>query len=794
MLNRMNRIVRVLLALLCLVSAPIPAETPAADKAAGQTPEASTQEVSISTVEADLAAAREKLAAGPSQSFKRMLAEGVATQAEQGEWTLLLNLRIASLEKHLDALRNLDFEIRSRQESQAQAERWTGFAEPAPYSIDFIDDLWATLLAHQQEMESLQIAHNLRSTQIDTLRSDPETLQKSRRQTSEQAQQAERRGAPERMRLTWLDELAGERIQATLATLAQYNASLRVNGESMIREQSTLDLLHRQIAVATTASPLTQEELDRKLELIGTQRDALGRELTEATVQEQQTQEAVQAARDDLKQRQASAVAGAADDQARIDFAQDMLSARKAQAETAMLRLEALRLLLGVTHAAERVWHARFEVAHEPGPARLREMRTLLDEFKQRSDLWQHYLANSLDASIRLTVTAEKSLAGSGGDSLKRTMAEAMVQAYQGRKALYERMQKEVTQSRLVLISWEQELLARDHAVPRVERFKDLLVRLAGGVAGIWNLELFAVQDTIVVEGREVTGSSSITVGKITTVILILTLGLWAASFVSARISLLLGRHFEMNNTAVTLLDRGLYITSVIVLILLALDIVNIPLTMFAFLGGAIAIGIGFGAQNLINNFISGLILLIERPISLGDLVEVEGIRGRVGNIGARCSRIRRADGIDMLVPNSAFLEKNVTNLTLTDTRLRMSIRVGVDYGSPLREVSRLLEQVVVGHGKVLDDPPPLILFEDFGDNALMFVLDFWVNVTAQADFRVVASDLRYMIERQFREAGIAIAYPQRNVHLDQMRPFEVVINTGGSAPDAGANSQAVPA
>jgi small-conductance mechanosensitive channel len=117
-----------------------------------------------------------------------------------------------------------------------------------------------------------------------------------------------------------------------------------------------------------------------------------------------------------------------------------------------------------------------------------------------------------------------------------------------------------------------------------------------------------------------------------------------------------------------------------------------------------------------------------------------------------------------------------------------------VAYGSPLREVTRLLEQVVVGHGKVLDDPPPLILFEDFGDNALMFVLDFWVNVTAQADFRVVASDLRYMIERQFREAGIAIAYPQRDVHLDQMRPLEVVVRTGVSAPDVGENPQTAPA
>jgi len=423
-------------------------------------------------------------------------------------------------------------------------------------------------------------------------------------------------------------------------------------------------------------------------------------------------------------------------------------------------------------------------VAHDPAPARLREMHANVVDTKQRVELWRRYLANSLDAAVGLMVAAEKRQAESGRDALDRTIDEAMVDAYRQRKALYERMQTEINQVQLLLLRWEQEVLAKDHDVPRGERIKDLVVRLTGQAAEIWNLEVFTVKDTIMVEGREVTGSSSITVGKLITVILILTLGLWIASVASSRISLLLRKRFEMSKTAATLLERGLYILSVIVLMLLALDIVNIPLTVFAFMGGALAIVIGFGAQTLINNFISGLILLIERPISLGDLVEVEGVRGRVGNIGARCSRIRRADGIDMLVPNSAFLEKNVTNLTLTDTKLRVSIKVGVAYGSPLREVSHLLEQAMEEHGKVLKDPAPLILFEDFGDNALMFAMDFWVNVTTQTDFRVVASDLRYMIERLFREAGISIAYPQRDVHLDQTRPLEIVVKPAGPAPE----------
>jgi small-conductance mechanosensitive channel len=771
--------------LLCAVVAPAGAETPVT----GKTPAGQSTQDAIKTVEAELAAAREKLAAGPSGSLITMMAESIATRDEQDEWTLLLNLRIASLEKHLDALRNLGFEIDSRQETQARADAWTGFTQPAPYTIDFIDDLWGDLIARQQDIEALQIGMNLASTQFDELKHTLEKQQSAGRLAAEQAQQSRRSTAPEQARLTWLNELAGERIQTTLTTLAQYDAILRYYHETLSHQQLKVELLHRQIDVATAASPLTQEELDRKLALLKTKRVALETELAEAVVQEQKAQGEVNTVRAELKQLQADAVAGNAADKGRIEFAQAMLEVRKAQAETVILRLEVLRLLLDISLGADRIWHARFEVAHDPGLARLREMRAHIVDVKQHVDLWRRYLANSLDAVVSLMVSAEKRQAGSGRDALERTIAEAMVDAYRQRKALYERFQTEINQVQLLLLRWEQEVLAKDRDVSRDERVKDLLVRLAGEAAEIWNLEVFTVKDTIVVEGREMTGSSSITVGKITTVLLILTLGLWLASLASMQFSLQMRKRFDMNKTAATLLERGLYILSVVVLILLALDIVNIPLTVFAFLGGALAIGIGFGAQTLINNFISGLILLIERPISLGDLVEVEGVRGRVGNIGARCSRIRRADGIDMLVPNSAFLEKNVTNLTLTDTQLRVSVKIGVAYGSSLREVTRALQQAVEEHGQVLKDPAPLILFEDFGDNALMFAVEFWVNVSAQTDSRVVASDLRHMIERLFREAGIVIAYPQRDVHLDQTRPLEVVMRPYDTASEPATGS-----
>ena len=124
-----------------------------------------------------------------------------------------------------------------------------------------------------------------------------------------------------------------------------------------------------------------------------------------------------------------------------------------------------------------------------------------------------------------------------------------------------------------------------------------------------------------------------------------------------------------------------------------ALVFVNIPLAVFTFFGGALAIGIGFGAQTLINNFISGLILMFDRTIRMGDMVEVDGHRGRVASIGMRSSSIKRFDGVEMLVPNSVFLQQNVINWTSSDPRARYSISVGVAYGSPTREVERVILQ-----------------------------------------------------------------------------------------------------
>lgn len=260
---------------------------------------------------------------------------------------------------------------------------------------------------------------------------------------------------------------------------------------------------------------------------------------------------------------------------------------------------------------------------------------------------------------------------------------------------------------------------------------------------------------------------TSITVGQVIEVVLAALLGsllvLWAnralASYLTKRLQ---------SQDLVQMLSRAFLILGFVVLAIIVLDLLQVPLAAFAFISGAVAIGVGFGAQNIINNFISGWILMWERPIKIGDFLELGEVRGTVEAIKTRSTHIRRLDGVYVVVPNSHLLENEVTNWTLTNRVVRTSVIVGVAYGSNVDLVTRLLEQAADEHDSILDDPERTVLFDDFGDSALIFELMVWMKVVSGArGLRAVRSDLRYRIESLFREHDVVISFPQRDVHVD---------------------------
>lgn len=232
------------------------------------------------------------------------------------------------------------------------------------------------------------------------------------------------------------------------------------------------------------------------------------------------------------------------------------------------------------------------------------------------------------------------------------------------------------------------------------------------------------------------------------------------------------------NPDIIQLLSRAYLILGLVVLAFMILDFLRVPLGAFAFISGAVAIGFGFGAQNIINNFISGWILMWERPIKIGDFLELGDVRGTVESINTRSTRIRRVDGVHLLVPNSYLLENTVTNWTLVDEILRTTVSVGVAYGSDVSLVTKLLNKAADDHPRVLKDPERKVFFADFGDNALAFELNVWAKAPAESSLRSLRSELRYSIDRLFAENGVVIAFPQRDIHVDG----ELLVRSSGTS------------
>ena len=207
----------------------------------------------------------------------------------------------------------------------------------------------------------------------------------------------------------------------------------------------------------------------------------------------------------------------------------------------------------------------------------------------------------------------------------------------------------------------------------------------------------------------------------------------------------------------------GRYVT-LFVGFLIGLQSVGLQLDSVLIMFGALGVGIGFGLQNIVNNFVSGVILLFERPIEVGDVIEVGGELGAVERVSIRATTLRKFDQTQAIVPNGDLISTTVINWTHDDRRVRVDFIVGVAYGSDTGLVERLMSEIVNGHEKVLDDPVPRIFFMEFGDSSLNFrvlayVPDIMERLTTQ-------SDLHFAIDEAFRANGIEIPFPQRDLHL----------------------------
>ena len=199
--------------------------------------------------------------------------------------------------------------------------------------------------------------------------------------------------------------------------------------------------------------------------------------------------------------------------------------------------------------------------------------------------------------------------------------------------------------------------------------------------------------------------------------------------------------------------------------LLIILQTVGINLTTLNVVAGAVGIGIGFGLQNIASNFVSGLIILFERPIKIGDRIEVGGIEGQVLSVGARSTTVVTNDNIAIIVPNSKVVTENVVNWSYTDPTVRFKIPVSVAYGSDVRLVEKLLLEVARENPDVLEDPEPGVRFLAFGNSGLNFELRAWSRTLVHRKGRLISS-LNFAIHDKFKEHNLEIPYPQLDLHV----------------------------
>jgi small-conductance mechanosensitive channel len=420
-----------------------------------------------------------------------------------------------------------------------------------------------------------------------------------------------------------------------------------------------------------------------------------------------------------------------------------------------------LRQLLSEIAAIRECWMRRYHFSNQDGPAD--QWMTWRDEARQAEERLtqiQNRLATRT-MERRQQVAAIQSQSASGTDELSSQLAqiEAIIDAYGNLQVL-------AAKARRTYIRFSEDLEAQygGHSI------RALSVWAGNRFRSIWDYELTAVDDR------------SVTVGKLVIAFLLLIVGLIISKWTSSIVAFRVLPRFGFSHAAAMTIRQMMMYGLIVAVAMLSLKMVNVPLTIFAFLGGAAAIGVGIGSQNTVANFISGLILLIQRPIRIGDLVNVDGIDANVEHIGARATRVRTSENLEVLIPNSNILQNKVTNWTLSDTRIRSSVAVGVAYGTNVQPVIETLQRVANRNPKVLDQPCPIVLFEDFGDSSLVFKVHFWSHMRTIIEGQKLCSEIRVAIDDAFRHAGIVIAFPQRDVHLDLQSPIEVALTDGESS------------
>ncbi len=728
--------------------AQIPSLLPASPKSEAIKPAEAPAAVDLRTeAEKQLAEARRQQEAGRIES-------GAAPDAEQlptSEHQRLLDRLVAAYGERLNLMDEADSIRKSAPKLQDRSELIGEFAGPPPYPALRVDAL-------REELDLLRDRLKHRISNKRVLESQKQSLIDAQRRAGEalrlaEDQLARAKGEPDSEKARKVREIAALRLQLTEAEVVNLGIGLQgVQDEIQALELFTkeaenlvarvlpqqklekADMEERQAKLRATLSKLTTE-LDRRVA-------ANTRRLAE---REQLAKSLVAKGEDVTAHRE--------------------LTLFDATLETDRIETMALNWMQTVVQYGIDGWAHRYVALSGDDSAARASALAALNEIKAEVDARLPLVRELASAAHAAIDQQEVRLKDVLLDAEATARESAILETLKQRLRSLQRVELAGDRLNRVLTRWLGDFgFSGEAGAPR--DWKLAGARAAEMLKQVWNFELFAVEDSTVVEGKTVTTAYGVTVGKSIGVLLLYALAYWLFAKLTRVLARLMISRFKVDPQAASVIRRWLMIAVSVVLIILILNLARIPLTAFAFMGGALAIGIGFGTQTIIKNVISGIIILFERKIRVGDIVAIGGTTGYVTAVDLRASTVRSFDGVEALVPNSTFLENQVVNWTYSNSRIRREIRIGIAYGSPVRQAADVILGCAQEHGQVLKDPPPEVYLEDFADNAILMALVFWVELGPTLTGRRVDSDLRFMMEKRLAAADIAIPFPQRDVHI----------------------------
>ncbi len=296
--------------------------------------------------------------------------------------------------------------------------------------------------------------------------------------------------------------------------------------------------------------------------------------------------------------------------------------------------------------------------------------------------------------------------------------------------------------------------------------FVALIALLAAGVLGYLDpVRAILEQERFTVKA----GQYNITLYRAVMSLVALIIFFWIAAIVSEFGEKRIAKMQGMREGNKALMTKLFQILLYFIAFILALDIIGIDLTAFAVLGGALGIGLGFGLQKIAANFISGLILLFEKSLENGDLIELtDGTLGFIRHTGARYTLLETWDQKEVMVPNEELIINRVTNLTFSNSEGRVDLAIGVSYDSDLDKVHDIILEAATEEPRCMRNPEPQCYLRDFGDSSVNFLLYFWVGDVTQGRYRP-QSNVMFSIWRKFKENGVVIPFPQRDLHIKDM-------------------------